>query len=167
MVSSDNSLSEQPTSAVEDQVFDGVIKEEVPVITYKSKSKQLSTIIKLIIFFILVIIPIIAFSAEKDYQYKWCVAAGGAVPNIALSDGSFPDCITDDYAIEFDFGHKWAESIGQSLNYAMYTGRRSAIVLIIESNSDENGVKRARKIISHYGLPIDILGVLRPDYIGR
>lgn len=43
------------------------------------------------------------------------------------------DCLTDEYAIEFDFGYKWAESIDQSLYYALQTGRKPGVVLILEN----------------------------------
>lgn len=101
---------------------------------------------------------------EREYQTKWCTATGGYISD-QIEDGTYPDCITDTHALEFDFGKKWAESIGQSLNYAMYTGRKPGIVLIVESQSDANGVRRVGRILDHYPLSIELVDVLRPEFL--
>lgn len=73
-----------------------------------------------------------------------------------LPDRTRVDCLTDDRAIEYDYGRKWAEAIGQSLHYAAHTGRRAGIVLITTGSRDELGFGRARRLIDHYGLPITL-----------
>lgn len=72
---------------------------------------------------------------EQAYQEAWCAKVGGVIPKKALSDGTFPDCLTDEYAVEVDFAPKWAEAVGQSMNYAAETGKRPGILLIIEKPS--------------------------------
>lgn len=72
---------------------------------------------------------------EKEYQEVWCKQAGG-VTEYVLDDGARVDCLTDEYAIEFDFAPKWAEAVGQSLYYALKTVKKPGIVLIIEKESD-------------------------------
>jgi len=72
---------------------------------------------------------------ERDYQEVWCKQAGG-ITEYVLDDGARVDCLTDDYAIEFDFAPKWAEAVGQSLYYALKTGRKPGIVLILEKKED-------------------------------
>jgi len=69
---------------------------------------------------------------EADYQEAWCARKGG-VTEYRLSDAARVDCLTDDYAIEFDFAEKWGESIGQALLYANETGREPGVVLIMEN----------------------------------
>lgn len=98
-----------------------------------------------------------ALAAEKDYVQAYCE---GQI-EVVLEDRTRVDCLTETHATEYDFGRKWAEAIGQALHYASHTGRRAGIVLIVESGADERGVKRARNVVSHYGLPIDIT-VTRP-----
>ena len=71
---------------------------------------------------------------EKYYQEKWC--AGIGIMEIVLPDRSRVDCLTKNFAVEFDFAPKWKESIGQVLNYAYYTDRNAAIVLIVERPKD-------------------------------
>jgi hypothetical protein len=74
---------------------------------------------------------------EKEYQEQWCSAAGG-ITEFVLDDGARVDCLTDEYAIEFDFAPKWAESIGQALYYAQKTGRKPGVVLILEGDADQD-----------------------------
>lgn len=69
---------------------------------------------------------------EKYYQNIKCDELDG-VTEYTLSDRTRIDCLTDIYAIEFDFADKWAESVGQALYYALKTNRRPGIALILEN----------------------------------
>lgn len=75
---------------------------------------------------------------ERYYQQKYCTG----VSEYVLPDKTRVDCLTDKYAIEFDFANNWAEAIGQSLHYARMTGRAPAIYIITESPSDYNHLQR-------------------------
>ncbi len=55
---------------------------------------------------------------------------------VLLPDRTSADCLTETHAIEFNFSNKWAESIGQSMFYALQTGKRAGIVLIQDSPRD-------------------------------
>jgi hypothetical protein len=57
--------------------------------------------------------------------------------------------------VEFDFGTKWAEAIGQSLYYSLQTGKRAGIGLIIEAPTDRKYWIRLNTTIDHFKLPID------------
>ena len=46
---------------------------------------------------------------EAYYQNEWCTPDFGR-KEVILWDMTRVDCITKDYAIEFDFAKKWAES---------------------------------------------------------
>ena len=91
---------------------------------------------------------------EKYYQTIWCKAHDGRV-EVVLPDRTRCDCLTDTHAIEFDFGNKWAESVGQALFYAIQTGKKAGVVLILEKEKDYKYWIRLNTIIDHYGLPID------------
>lgn len=90
-----------------------------------------------LIFLILIVLPVQAAHQykEKEYQEVWCKKAGG-ITEYVLDDGARVDCLTDEYAIEFDFAPKWAEAVGQSLYYALKTGKKPGIVLILEKKAD-------------------------------
>jgi hypothetical protein len=105
--------------------------------------------------FILLILPSTAFAfSEKHYQEKWCTEQGGK-SEVVLADQTRADCITGTHAIEFDFGKKWAEAIGQSLYYSLQTGKRGGIVLILDGPKDQKYWIRLNSTIQQFGLPID------------
>lgn len=100
---------------------------------------------------------------ERVYQAQWCSERGQT--EVLLSDGSRCDCLTADYAVEVDFGPKWAEAVGQSLNYAAGTGRKPGIVLIIERPSDLRYLARIRAVNTAFrlGLTVWIVGPAVPQ----
>jgi len=93
--------------------------------------------------------------SEKWYQSRWCKAQGGQT-EVVLRDKTRCDCLTEEHAIEFDFGSKWAESIGQALHYSILTGKKAGIVLILEKQTDFKYWFQTYTIIQHYNLPIDL-----------
>jgi len=111
---------------------------------------------KYLALFVLLIASAHTAGSEADYVNAHCQG----VIEYRLPDLTRVDCLMPDHAIEYDYGKKWAEAIGQSLHYAMHTGRRAGIVFIGLDNSDSYGIERARKLIDHYNLPIDILATL-------
>lgn len=96
---------------------------------------------KLLLTFMLLSLP--AQALEKNYALPWCKANGG-ISEYELQDKTRVDCLTPEYAVEFEFAHKWAESIGQSLYYSKMTGRKPAIALIM-SRGDEKYFNRIIK----------------------
>ena len=84
---------------------------------------------------------------EAYYVSQWCSDDFGKREFI-LWDNTRVDCLSKDYAIEFDFAKKWAESIGQSLYYAKMTGKKPAVVLILTQLEDYKYVKRIERLES-------------------
>jgi len=109
------------------------------------------------ILFLLLFFQIPALSShvhlEKEYQKVWCSAHGGQL-EYKLPDSTRIDCLTNDYAIEFDFASKWAESAGQSLYYAFCSKRKPAVVLIMENVGDYKYLERLRCIADIYGITV-------------
>lgn len=106
---------------------------------------------------LLVISPPVVFAGhlhlEKYYQEAWCKQAGG-VTEYRLDDGTRVDCLTDDYAIEFDFAPKWAESVGQALFYSLKTGKQPGVVLIMENDGDERYLDRLNALAVKYNIKV-------------
>lgn len=73
-----------------------------------------------------------------------------------LPDRTRVDCLTDTHAIEYDYSHKWAESIGQSLYYSAMTGKKAGIVLIVDPADNGRYLKRLNKAIKDKCLQIDV-----------
>ena len=79
---------------------------------------------------------------ERDYVKEYC---HGNI-EYELPDMTRVDCVQDGYAIEFDWGKKWAESIGQSLYYAKVTGLKPAVAIIMKSPNDERYIERIQRV---------------------
>ena len=120
-----------------------------------------------LIFIILCIFPASLLAKrehpEKWYQQKWCEAHRGQV-EVVLSDGTRCDCVTDTHAIEFDFGDHWSEAVGQSAYYAIQTGKKAGIVLILETMKDRKYWIRLNTTIKHFNLPIDTWSIGNRSY---
>ncbi len=82
---------------------------------------------------------------ESYYVNQWCTSDFGRKEAI-LWDMTRVDCLAKDYAVEFDFAKKWAESIGQALYYAKMTGKKPAVTLILTSPADYRYVKRVERL---------------------
>lgn len=100
---------------------------------------------------------------ERDYQAAWCAKNKGET-EVVMSDRTRADCVTQTHALEFDFGRKWSEAIGQSLGYAIETNKRAGIVLIVESDKDNKHWIKLNSIIDYYDLPIDTFKIT-PDML--
>jgi hypothetical protein len=100
---------------------------------------------------------------ERWYQERWCEAHNGQV-EVVLPDGTRCDCLTDTHAIEFDFGRKWAEAIGQSAYYALQTGKKAGVVLVLETVKDRKYWIRLNTTIQQFDLPIDTWNVGNSAY---
>ena len=96
---------------------------------------------------------------ESWYQERWCATRGQM--EVVMLDGSRADCVNATHAVEFDFGHKWAESIGQALNYGAQSGRTPGVVLILEKPGDKRYLRRVFKVRDAYGLPLEVWAVDR------
>ena len=87
-------------------------------------------------------IPKSSHLKEGDYVNMYCKG----IIEYQLSDRTRVDCLTDEYAIEYDWAKKWAESIGQSMYYSKMTGKAPAVVLILTSPNDYHYVKRVERL---------------------
>lgn len=91
---------------------------------------------------------------EKYYQNIWCSEHNGK-QEVVLDDGARVDCVTQNYAIEFDFASKWAESIGQSLYYGIKTNKAPAVVLIMENpKAEKRYLNRLNEVAKKYNIKV-------------
>lgn len=94
---------------------------------------------------LLLLLPVTASAIEKAYQDKWCAEMNGQT-EVVLPDRARVDCVTKDYAVEIEFAHKWAESIGQSLYYGIALKKKPGVVLIVAPWGDEKYVARFKAV---------------------
>lgn len=94
---------------------------------------------------------------ESWYQEQWCSARGEV--EYILPDRARVDCLTSGYAVEVDFGAKWAEAVGQSMYYSSQTGKKAGIVLILEQEKDQKYWTRLMRTLQYFALDIDVWAV--------
>ena len=104
-----------------------------------------------------------AKQSERHYQTQYAIKIGGKT-EVVMKDGSRCDIVTRTHAIEVDFAKKWAEAIGQSLNYSLNTGKRAGIALILETQSDDKHLVKLNTVILQRGLKIDVFPIYGSDY---
>ena len=114
---------------------------------------------KILPLFILVLLCSISVEAkhlykEADYQKAWCSIHNGIIEYIN-KDMTRVDCLTKNHAVEFDFANKWAESVGQAEYYALMTGLRGKVVLIIENENEYKYLKRVKKLAQVHDFDVD------------
>ena len=63
-----------------------------------------------------------------------------------------------------DFGDHWSEAVGQSAYYAIQSGKKAGIVLILETMKDRKYWIRLNTTIEHFNLPIDTWSVESAAY---
>lgn len=91
---------------------------------------------KNLVFVLLLLLSINVHAAERESYYvdEWCHGKGAT--EYVLPDRTRVDCLTENFAIEFDWGYNWAESIGQSLYYGIMTERTPAVVLLLRDGEE-------------------------------
>jgi len=95
--------------------------------------------------------------SESSYQHAYCSMHNG-IEEFELQDKTRIDCLTDDYAIEFDFANKWAESIGQAVHYALMSGKKPKIVLILDNKYKQQQMvyyERVKKLGQVYNIDVE------------
>jgi len=104
---------------------------------------------------ILLLIPFLfgfRLHRERWYQDKFCEGK----KEVVMEDRTRVDCLTNEYAIEYDFAKKWYEAVGQALHYSRLTGKKPGIVLILEKENDPDEVYKLLMVIEHFGLGIEV-----------
>jgi hypothetical protein len=97
-------------------------------------------------------------SSESDYRDHICGAAGWQM-EVRMSNGTKADCLSETHAIEIDWTYKYAEAIGQSLNYASVTGKQPGIILICKRGTERKCLKWSlllEETIAAWKLPITV-----------
>ncbi len=88
---------------------------------------------------------------KRWYQERWCAKYFSTGPHQV---SHIYGCLTPEYVVEFDYANRWYESIGESLHYAMQTGKKAGIVLIMEKEKDLKYWFKLNETIKYYNLPI-------------
>jgi|TARA_B100000767_G_C19558347_1_gene447979 hypothetical protein len=95
------------------------------------------------------------FGAERDVNAIWCAGMGGD-DQFITKDGTYVDCLTNEYAIEAEYDYNWKEAIGQSLHYAESTNKKAGILFIQRAKSKKDYLNEMLRVIEKYQLPIKV-----------
>ena len=83
------------------------------------------------ILFLIILSPLI-FSSERHISTSWCSDVGGD-SQFRTKDGTYVDCLTDQFAIEVEFDYNWKESKGlcwaRSLIQKLHNGEEYTLQL--------------------------------------
>ena len=117
-------------------------------------------ILSILIVLAVIIVPPTFGAGEEDYSSAWCKEQNGIVTT--LRDGTKPDCLLENEAVEFDWGKgmKPYECTGQALHYAAVTGKRPLCILIQGRGIDDKEFAKAVKKVSVPVKCMDKNGVL-------
>lgn len=77
-----------------------------------------------------------AQAGEVEIVQKWCPGEVEVPLEEPFGPSTRVDCIHNGVAWEADWGHKWAEAIGQALYYAERTELRPGVLLILKDAND-------------------------------
>ena len=117
---------------------------------------------KLIIFITLLFTSLFVdgqFARQKETYYRDIFVKNFATAKteVVLPDMTRADIVTDTFAIEVDFGDKWAESIGQSLYYAKQLDKKPGVLLVIDIINDDRFVQRLMTVAAFHGIKVWVM----------
>ena len=107
--------------------------------------------------FITSLLPVL-HAAEKDIANQWCQSMSG-INEFRTKDGTYVDCLTEQYAVEVEYDNNWKEGVGQALHYAESTGKEAAIVFVKRAKSRKDYLSELLRVINKYNLPIEVFVV--------
>lgn len=93
----------------------------------------------------------------EEYYVNWWCSMWGGEQEYTLPDGTRCDCyLWNTWTVEFDFGDKWYEAVGQALHYGGQIHAMPGIVLIIEDQDQEKYWQRLLDVVARFSLPIQM-----------
>ena len=81
------------------------------------------------------------------------------VSGYRLPSGKVVDILSGVYAIEVDFVSKWAESIGQSLQYAYESGKLPCIIFIYDEIDNRILLNSIRPLLTQLNIKVFTMDV--------
>jgi hypothetical protein len=95
-----------------------------------------------------------AFAGEVE-ECRRLAPKYNARAEVRLWDMSRVDLLSEEYAIEVDYSHKWSEAVGQSLYYSLVTEKKPAIVLLVTNPQKESRfIFRLQAVCAKHGIKL-------------
>jgi len=107
--------------------------------------------IKTLTTFLIYLISTTVYAQSEDYHLnKWCKARSDFITTERRVKAGYVDCLLTDYAIEFGFAHKWKEDIAQARWYALQTGKKAGMVMILKKPTDTKYFEYVMEYLQFY-----------------
>lgn len=90
----------------------------------------------------------LSLSAKSESEYVKETCKG--IIEYKVAKRKRVDCLTKNYAIEYDFSNKWFECYGQAKFYAYATGKKPACLLILTKPYQNNHVIEFQSMLDYY-----------------
>jgi hypothetical protein len=113
----------------------------------------------------------LAQNAQKEdfYANIWCAEQNG-LGEVKTAQNTRIDCLTEEYAVEVDFDTKWAEGLGQALHYSAESGKKAAVLIIVQNHNQKDRtayLNRLQSTIAHHQLDVTVFTIETKDYALR
>lgn len=103
-----------------------------------------------------------SFGGELE-ETKRIAPKYNAQVEVRLWDNTRVDLLSDRYAYEVDWSHKYAEGIGQALYYSSVTNRRPGLILLVyDSEAEQRFIYRAQTVCTAHGITLHLEKVNAP-----
>lgn len=80
-----------------------------------------------------------------------------AKTEVRLWDATRVDLLTRTHAIEVDWCRKWPEAIGQALYYALVTGKKPGVLLLVsDARAEARFIHRCQAVCAKHGIELFI-----------
>ena len=101
-----------------------------------------------------VVLILFAADTEADYTHRLAVEYQ-CESEVVMPDETRCDLVTDTHAIEVEWASKWQEAPGQAILYAIWTGKRPAIVLLVRDyRADKLHILRCKLVCERAGIDL-------------
>ena len=109
------------------------------------------------LFLILAAVNVTPTVADEISECRRLAPKYGAEIEAKLSDGTRCDLLSPRVAYEVDYARKWYSGIGQALHYALVTGRRPGLILLVRDPAKEwRHIYRAARVCGRHAIEFHI-----------
>jgi len=96
-------------------------------------------------------------AADERAECERLAAKYRAATEVRLWDATRVDLLNATHAIEVDWCRKWPEAIGQALYYALVTGRRPGVLLLVtDMKKEARFIHRCQAVCARHGITLFI-----------
>jgi len=101
--------------------------------------------------------PALAAETESEACKRLAPKYHTVAIDAVLPDESRVDLLSETHAWEVDWAPKWSEGVGQSLLYAIWTGKQPGLILLVKDRrAEKHFVLRAKLVCEKVGIDLRV-----------